>query len=68
VALNYPAHMVRDVERRWQRQWHQPIAAARLTRIRPDMVDLRSALPFGTKHGERSLAHHTRLGARSRDS
>lgn len=22
-------------------------------------IDLRSALPFGTKHGERSLAHHT---------
>jgi two-component system, chemotaxis family, protein-glutamate methylesterase/glutaminase len=36
VALNYPADMVRDVERRWQRQWHQPVAAARFIRVRPD--------------------------------
>jgi two-component system, chemotaxis family, protein-glutamate methylesterase/glutaminase len=36
VALNYPTDMVRDVERRWQRQWHQPIAPVRFIRIRPD--------------------------------
>jgi two-component system, chemotaxis family, protein-glutamate methylesterase/glutaminase len=36
VALPYPLDMVRDVERRWRRQWRQPVAAARFIRIRPD--------------------------------
>jgi len=36
VALTYSLDMVRDVERRWRRQWCQPIAAARFMRIHPD--------------------------------
>ena len=36
MALTYPLAVVRDVERRWQRQWCQLVAAARFIRIRPD--------------------------------
>ena len=36
MALTYPLHMVRNVERSWRRQWRQPVAAARFIRIGPD--------------------------------
>jgi two-component system, chemotaxis family, protein-glutamate methylesterase/glutaminase len=36
VVLTYPLDIMQHVERRWGRQWHQPVAPARFIRIRPD--------------------------------